>query len=55
MLDRIRNKRERAGVAVVLAQQFGEPFRGEVHFIEHPLAHLASAFCMGQVTSARTW
>jgi len=52
VLDRIRNKRERAGVAEVLAQAFGEPFRGEVHFIEHHLAHLASAFCVGPFPEA---
>jgi carbamoyltransferase len=52
VLDRIRNKRERAGVAEVLAQEFGEPFRGEVHFVEHHLAHLASAFCVGPFAEA---
>ena len=44
VLDRIRNKRERAGIREVLALEMDAPFEGEVHFIEHHLAHLASAF-----------
>jgi len=45
LLDRIRNKRERAGVAQHLAGEFpGEIFKGKVHAIEHHLAHLSSAF-----------
>ena len=52
VLDRIRNKRERSGVAEVLAQACGEPFGGEVHFVEHHLAHLASAFCVGPFAEA---
>lgn len=45
VLDRIRNKRERAGVDVQLAQAFpGQEFRGKVHAIEHHIAHLSSAF-----------
>jgi hypothetical protein len=52
MLDRIRNERERAGVAEMLAQACGEPWRGELHFVEHRLAHLASAFCVGPFAEA---
>jgi carbamoyltransferase len=45
VLDRIRNKRERAGVAEQLARAFpGEAFRGSVHPVEHHLAHMSSAF-----------
>lgn len=45
VLDRVRNKRERSGVAQRLAQFFpGQAFRGKVHAVEHHLAHLASAF-----------
>jgi carbamoyltransferase len=45
VLDRIRNKRERAGVAEHLARAFpGETFRGKVHGIEHHYCHLSSAF-----------
>jgi len=45
VLDRIRNKRERAGVAEQLASAFpGQIFRGVVQQVEHHLAHLSSAF-----------
>ena len=45
VLDRIRNKRERAGVAEHLAQAFPDsPFKGKVHAVEHHVAHLSSAF-----------
>jgi carbamoyltransferase len=44
VIDRIRNKRERAGVAEVLARELGIPCKGELHFVEHHLAHLYSAF-----------
>lgn len=44
LIDRIKNKRERANVADELALNFGGRFGGEVHQIEHHLAHLSSAF-----------
>ena len=45
VLDRIRNKRERVGVAGHLAAAFpGQAFRGQVHQVEHHMAHLSSAF-----------
>ncbi len=45
VLDRIRNKRERAGVEAHLRDAFpGESFNGSVHAIEHHRAHLSSAF-----------
>lgn len=45
VLERLRNKRERAGVAEHLAAAFpGERFAGLVHQVEHHLAHLSSAF-----------
>jgi carbamoyltransferase len=45
ILDRVRNKRERASVRDELLSIFpGEEFRGQVHQIEHHLAHLGSAF-----------
>lgn len=45
VLDRLRNKRERAGVAEHLATAFpGERFDGQVHPVEHHLAHMSSAF-----------
>ena len=45
VLDRLRNLRQRAGVGERLASLFpGETFRGQVHQVEHHLAHLSSAF-----------
>jgi carbamoyltransferase len=44
VLDRIRNRRDRAGVAETLEKELGATFRGEVHFVEHHLAHLGSAY-----------
>lgn len=45
VLDRIRNKRERASVEDHLAQAFpGSAFKGKVHAVEHHIAHLSSAF-----------
>ncbi len=45
LLDRLRNKRERAGVAEHLEVAFrGQPFTGQVHQVEHHMAHLSSAF-----------
>jgi len=45
VLDRLRNLRERAGVADHLAAAFpGAAFGGQVHQVEHHMAHLSSAF-----------
>ena len=45
VIDRIRNKRERAQVGDELARCFAEQrFRGEVHEVEHHLSHLGSAY-----------
>lgn len=45
VIDRLRNKRERAGVADHLARAFpGQAFRGQAHQVEHHMAHLSSAF-----------
>ncbi|HSI53368.1 MAG TPA: carbamoyltransferase C-terminal domain-containing protein, partial [Ramlibacter sp.] len=45
VLDRIRNKRERAGIADHLARAFpGEKLNAQVHAVEHHTAHLSSAF-----------
>lgn len=44
MLDRLRNKNERASVTEALVTAFpGEAFAAEVRHVEHHLAHLASA------------
>ena len=43
--QKIRNKRERSGLAAQLAAAFpDQPLRAQLHFIEHHRAHLASAF-----------
>ena len=52
VLERIRNKREREGVAEALARAFGVPFAGEVHYVEHHLAHLASAYTVSPFDEA---
>ncbi|MSQ73449.1 MAG: carbamoyltransferase [Betaproteobacteria bacterium] len=53
VLDRIRNKRERMGVAEELARTFpGERLRAQVHEVEHHLAHLGSAFLVSPFKEA---
>ena len=44
LMDRIKNKRERLRVREKLTISQKEPFKGEVHEIEHHFAHLSSAF-----------
>jgi carbamoyltransferase len=45
VLDRIRQKRKRAGVQEQMARAFpGQKFRGRVCQVEHHLAHLSSTF-----------
>ena len=45
VLDRLRNKRERAGLEAQLAHAFPDQlFHGQVHAVEHHRAHLSSAF-----------
>jgi carbamoyltransferase len=45
IVARLRNRRARRGIDSLLAESFpGQHFRGEVHPIEHHLAHLSSAF-----------
>jgi carbamoyltransferase len=52
IVDRIRNKRKRAGAAEALEQAFGVPFRGTVHEVEHHLCHLSSAFHVSPFSEA---
>lgn len=53
VIDRIKNKKERANVWEELARAFqGERFAGEVHEVEHHLAHLASAFLVSPFNDA---
>ncbi len=44
VIDRIKNKRERANLIDELTLTVGAGFKGEVHEVEHHLAHLSSAF-----------
>ena len=52
VLDRIKNKRERLNVADELATTVGPGFLGEVHEVEHHLAHLSSAFHVSPFSEA---
>jgi carbamoyltransferase len=52
VLDRIRNKKKREGVDATLARALSQPFNGKVHFVEHHLAHLASAFLVSPFEEA---
>ena len=53
LLDRLRNSRERIGLASQLAAAFpDQPCRARFHFIEHHRAHLASAFYPSTFNSA---
>jgi carbamoyltransferase len=45
MLGRLQNRRARGSIPELMAATFsGQHFRGQVHHIEHHLAHLSSAF-----------
>ncbi len=45
VLERLRNRQRRAGIAELLQQHFPDQrFRGRLHGVEHHLAHLSSAF-----------
>jgi carbamoyltransferase len=44
LLRRLRNRTEVAGIADELAALPGRPFAGAIDYVEHHLAHLASAF-----------
>src|SRR5262245_51633846 len=45
MLQRIKNRRKRAGISELLANAIpGQRFGGVIHNIEHHFAHLSSAF-----------
>jgi carbamoyltransferase len=53
VLDRLRNKRERMGVADHLGAAFpGLKVRAQVHHVEHHLAHLSSAFHVSPFSEA---
>jgi carbamoyltransferase len=44
LLHRLRNRKQIAGVAEELRAVPGQPFSGTIDYVEHHLAHLASAF-----------
>lgn len=53
VLDRLRNRRERASVEEHLQQAFpGQRLRAKVHQVEHHLAHLASAYLVSPYEQA---
>ncbi|MDH5512055.1 MAG: carbamoyltransferase, partial [Gammaproteobacteria bacterium] len=53
IIDRIQNARERASIQDELENAFpGRNFRGEVHRIEHHLAHLASCLYVAPFDTA---
>jgi carbamoyltransferase len=52
VLDRIRNKRERAGIGETLSKELDGSFKGQVHFVEHHLAHLGSAYLLSPFEEA---
>jgi carbamoyltransferase len=53
VLDRIRNKRERAGVDEELTHAFpGSELHAKVHQVEHHMAHLASAYLVSPFADA---
>lgn len=53
VIDRIKNKKERANVVQELARAFPDGrFAGELHEVEHHLAHLASAFLVSPFDDA---
>lgn len=53
VLDRIKNKRERAAVEQELERSFpGAPVRASVHKVEHHMAHLASTYLVSPFNDA---
>jgi carbamoyltransferase len=53
VLNRLRNRRARAGIPELLAEAFpGQIVRAELHPVEHHLAHLSSAFYVGPFDQA---
>jgi len=52
VLDRVRNRHRRERIDDTLARDLGETFHGRVDFIEHHLAHLASAYLVSPFQEA---
>jgi carbamoyltransferase len=53
LMDRVRNTKKRQSVTQLLEVNFsGQAFNGDIHYIEHHLAHLASAFLVSPYENA---
>jgi carbamoyltransferase len=52
VIDRIKNKRERANVSEELARTIGTGFKGKVHDVEHHSSHMSSAFHVSPFSEA---
>jgi carbamoyltransferase len=53
--DRLKNRKDRLSIVQELAQAFpGQRFAGQIHHIEHHLAHLASCFLVSPFEEAAT-
>jgi carbamoyltransferase len=53
LMQRLRNRQARRGIRQLLEQAFpSQPFRGQIHHIEHHLAHLSSAFHVSPFSEA---
>jgi carbamoyltransferase len=53
LMQRLRNRQARKNIRQLLAETFpSQPLRGQIHHIEHHLAHLASAFHVSPFTEA---
>ena len=52
VVDRLRNKKERADLAQTISAELNQSFAGRTHFVEHHHAHLASAFLVSPFEEA---
>lgn len=52
LLNRLRNRRRRVFTELELRQLPGAAFRGDIHMVEHHLAHLASCFLVSPFQQA---
>ena len=53
IIDRVRNAKKWTSIEEELARTFvGERFQGKLHYVEHHLAHLASAFLVSPFENA---
>ena len=52
VLEKLRTRRKRENIGQELLRTVGGSFRGEIHHVEHHLAHLASAFLVSPFDEA---